>query len=241
MSDTFTFIAPVMPRRHVDPFAVKLVTFGVVLLLLVSAFATFVVAKERSADVRHAALEAQEQAQEQANADRLASIPDAAAAVPDPITTGPVPAGVAKLLDGPARDAAERALVARARRARPRRPRGDGRGPARGRRPDAPVRRWTFDGPDDRQRRGEWPGLGCCGDGSVRGVLRGVDRRPRGRPVRPRRRLHGACRARFSSDGLVVVRPPRSRTRSGATRAFSTSVLGSRPILHRAPSGRRTS
>lgn len=107
MSDTFTFIAPVMPRRQVDPFAVKLATSGVVLLLLVSAFATFVVAKERSADIRHAALEAQERAQEQANADRLASIPDAAAAVPDPITTGPVPAGVAKLLDGPARDAAQ--------------------------------------------------------------------------------------------------------------------------------------
>lgn len=107
MSDTFTFIAPVMPRRQVDPFAVKLATSGVVLLLLVSAFATFVVAKERSADVRHAALEAQERAQEQANADRLASIPDAAAAVPDPITTGPVPAGVAKLLDGPARDAVQ--------------------------------------------------------------------------------------------------------------------------------------
>jgi hypothetical protein len=87
------------------------VTFGVVLLLLVSAFATFVVAKERSADVRHAALEAQERAQEQANADRLASIPEAAAAVPDPVTTGPVSAGVAKLLDGPARDAAERALA----------------------------------------------------------------------------------------------------------------------------------
>ncbi len=107
MSDTFTFIAPVMPRRQVDPFAVRLVTSGVILLLLVSAFATFVVAKERSADVRHAALEAQERAQEQANADRLASIPDAAASVPDPITTGPAPAGVAKLLDGPARDAAQ--------------------------------------------------------------------------------------------------------------------------------------
>ena len=107
MSDTFTFIAPVMPRRHVDPFAVKLVTFGVVLLLLVSAFATFVVAKERSADVLHAALEAQERAQEQAKADRLAAIPEPAAGVPDPITTGPVPAGVAKLLDGPARDAAQ--------------------------------------------------------------------------------------------------------------------------------------
>jgi hypothetical protein len=110
MSDTFTFIAPVMPRRQVDPFAVKLVTTGVVLLLSICAFATFVVAKERSADTRHAALEAQERAQEQANADRLASIPDAAA-VPDPIGTGPVPAGVAKLLDGQARDAADRALA----------------------------------------------------------------------------------------------------------------------------------
>jgi hypothetical protein len=111
MSDTFTFIAPVMPRRQVDPFALKLVTSGVVLLVLVSAFAAFVVAKEHSADGRHAALEAQQRAQEQANADRLASIPAVAAAVPDPIATGPVPAEVAKLLDGPARDAAERALA----------------------------------------------------------------------------------------------------------------------------------
>ena len=111
MSDTFTFIAPVMPRRQVDPFAVKLVTTGVVLLLSICAFATFVVAKERSADTRHAALEAKERAQEQATADRLASIPDAAATAPDPIVAGSVPAGVAKLLDGQARDAADRALA----------------------------------------------------------------------------------------------------------------------------------
>jgi hypothetical protein len=110
VSDTFTFIAPVMPRRHADPFAVKLATFGVVLLLLISGFATFVVAQERSADARHAALEAVKRAQEQADAGRLASIPDAAVAA-DPVVAGPVPGGVAKLLDGQARDAAERALA----------------------------------------------------------------------------------------------------------------------------------
>ena len=109
VSDTFTFIAPVMPRRRADPFAVKLAVFGVVLLLLVSAFATFVVAQERSADARHAALEARTAAEEQANADRLASIPDAAAT--GSVAAGPVPGGVAKLLDGQARDAAERALA----------------------------------------------------------------------------------------------------------------------------------
>jgi hypothetical protein len=109
VSDTFTFIAPVMPRRRTDPFAVKLAAFGVVLLLLISAFATFVVAQERSADARHAALEAGTAAEQQANADRLASIP--AAASTDPVVTGPVPGGVAKLLDGQARDAAERALA----------------------------------------------------------------------------------------------------------------------------------
>ncbi|MDP9301695.1 MAG: hypothetical protein M3P43_12510, partial [Actinomycetota bacterium] len=102
MSDTFTFIAPVMPRRHADPFAVKLTMFGVVLLLLISAFATFVVAQERSADARHAALEADKRTQEQANADRLASIP-AAAVSADPTAAGPVSGGVAKLLDGQAR------------------------------------------------------------------------------------------------------------------------------------------
>ena len=109
VSDTFTFIAPVMPRRRADPFAVKLAASGVVLLLLISAFATFVVAQERSADARHAALEARTAAEAQANVDRLASIPDAAAT--DPVTAGPVPGGVAKLLDGQARDAAERALA----------------------------------------------------------------------------------------------------------------------------------
>ena len=109
VSDTFTFIAPVMPRRRADPFAVKLAVFGVVLLLLVSAFATFVVAQERSADARHAALEARTAAEEKTNADRLASIPGAAAT--DPVVAGPVPGGVAKLLDGQARDAAERALA----------------------------------------------------------------------------------------------------------------------------------
>jgi hypothetical protein len=109
VSDTFTFIAPVMPRRRADPFAVKLVMSGVVLFLLISAFATFVVAQERSADARHAALESRTAAEEQANANQLASIPDAAAT--DPVAAGPVPAGVAKLLDGQARNAAERALA----------------------------------------------------------------------------------------------------------------------------------
>ena len=110
VSDTFTFIAPVMPRRRADPFTVKLATFGVVLILLISAFATFVVAQERSADARRAALEARTVAEEQANADRLASIPNATVAA-DPVPAGPVPGGVAKLLDGQARDAAERALT----------------------------------------------------------------------------------------------------------------------------------
>ena len=109
VSDTFTFIAPVMPRRRADPFAVKLAMCGVILLLLISAFATFVVAQERSADVRHAALEARTAAEEQANANRLASIPGAAAT--DPVAAGAVPGGVAKLLDGQARDATERALA----------------------------------------------------------------------------------------------------------------------------------
>ncbi len=109
VSDTFTFIAPVMPRRRADPFAVKLLTFGMILLVLISAFAAFVVAQERSADARHAALEASRRAQEQANADRSALIPDAAAA--DPVATEPVSGGVARLLDGQARDAAGRALA----------------------------------------------------------------------------------------------------------------------------------
>ncbi len=82
MSDTFTFIAPVMPRRRADPFAVKLATVGLVLIVLISGFATFVVAQE--------------------------PVP---AVADDPVVAGPVPGGVANLLDGQARDAAERALA----------------------------------------------------------------------------------------------------------------------------------
>ena len=108
VSDIFTFIAPVMPRRRAEPFAVKLAASGLVMFLLTSAFATFVVAQEHSADARHAALEARAAAEEQANANRLASITDAAGT--DPAAANPVP-GVAKLLDGQARDAAERALA----------------------------------------------------------------------------------------------------------------------------------
>ncbi|HEX9299964.1 MAG TPA: hypothetical protein VF968_07515 [Actinomycetota bacterium] len=110
MSDTFTFIAPVMPRRRADPFAVKLATVGLVLIVLISGFATFVVAQERAADARHAALEARTRAEASATADRLAVTPVPAVA-DDPVVAGPVPGGVANLLDGQARDAAERALA----------------------------------------------------------------------------------------------------------------------------------
>src|SRR5207247_5986515 len=84
VSDTFTFIAPVMPRRRADPFAVKLAASGLVLIVLISGFATFVVAQERAADARHAALEARTRAEASATADRLAVTPVPAVA-DDPV------------------------------------------------------------------------------------------------------------------------------------------------------------
>jgi hypothetical protein len=96
MNDTFSFIAPVMPRRTVDPFALRLALAAGAFVLLVGAFGAFVVQHERSADVARAALE--ERALEQAAA-RAEAVPDVRI---DP--------DVAALLDSQARSSAERAL-----------------------------------------------------------------------------------------------------------------------------------
>jgi hypothetical protein len=109
MNDTFSIVAPVMPRRQVDPFGVKLAVSGVVLLLLVSAFGSFVVHAERAADVRRAALEAMIRAQDQARATELAAQADAALTAEDPASELPV--AVAQLLDAQARTNASAALA----------------------------------------------------------------------------------------------------------------------------------
>lgn len=71
MDDTFSFVAPVMPRRRPDPFALRLAVAAAVAVLLVGSFATFVIRHEQAADARRAALEEQRIAQEQARTDAL--------------------------------------------------------------------------------------------------------------------------------------------------------------------------
>lgn len=96
MDDTFSFVAPVMPRRTVDPFALRLAAASAAFVLLLGAFGAFVVQQERAADARRAVLERQAIAQAQARADAL----------PDPRTQPDVVA----LLDSQARSSATRAL-----------------------------------------------------------------------------------------------------------------------------------
>jgi hypothetical protein len=110
MSDTFTFVAPAMPRRRPEPFTMRLLSVAAALALVVAGFATFVVRAERAADARQAALEAQAVARERAEADRLAAEAEAGLARQQRAMTT-VPTGVAHLLDTQARDAAERALA----------------------------------------------------------------------------------------------------------------------------------
>src|SRR5439155_24942181 len=87
MSETFTFVAPIMPKqRRFDPFTVRIGIAAAVFATLVAAFATFVVSHEHLADARGAAAENAQLAQERARAD--------ASAFPAP----PDPA-VARLLD----------------------------------------------------------------------------------------------------------------------------------------------
>lgn len=96
MNDTFTFIAPVMPRRTVDPFALRLAIAAGVFVLVVGAFGAFVMQHERSADAARAVLEERMMAQAEARAD---AVPDA--------RTDP---DVAALLDSQARSSVTRAL-----------------------------------------------------------------------------------------------------------------------------------
>jgi hypothetical protein len=71
MSDTFTFVAPVMPRRQVDPFVRTLVVWAALFVAFVIAFGAFVTWHQGLADARAAAAEARMQAQAQARADAL--------------------------------------------------------------------------------------------------------------------------------------------------------------------------
>jgi hypothetical protein len=96
MDDTFSFVAPVMPRRTVDPFALRLAVTAGVLVALIGAFGAFVVGHERAADARRASLEATIVSQAEARAE----------VVPDPREDPEIVA----LLDAQARSSASRAL-----------------------------------------------------------------------------------------------------------------------------------
>lgn len=96
MDDTFSFVAPVMPRRTVDPFALRLASAAAAFVFLAGAFAAFVIRQEHVADARRAVLERQVLAQSEARAEML----------PDPRTEPEVVA----LLDSQARSSATRAL-----------------------------------------------------------------------------------------------------------------------------------
>jgi hypothetical protein len=93
MSDTFTFVAPVMSRRRLDPFAARLVALGLALAVVVAALGTFVVRAERTADARRAVLQAQQEARDVAEAQRLAAEAQAGLAHRETAMTT-VPAGV---------------------------------------------------------------------------------------------------------------------------------------------------
>jgi hypothetical protein len=94
MDDTFTFVAPVMPGRQFDPFALRLAACATVLTLLLGCFSVFLVAHEHAADARRMALQAQA---------RKAATDDAATA-----TTGTTPGGI---VDVEAQSSLERALT----------------------------------------------------------------------------------------------------------------------------------
>jgi hypothetical protein len=97
MSEAFSHVAPVMPRRRLDPFVMQLVTAVAVFVTTVGVFAAFVVSHERAADARGAAARSTEVAEAEARASAAAS----------PARLDPA---LARLLDGDARVAAERAL-----------------------------------------------------------------------------------------------------------------------------------
>src|SRR6266550_1520978 len=100
MSETFTFVAPIMPKqRRFDPFALRIGIAAVIFATLVVAFAVFVVSHEHLADARGAAAETAQLAQEQARAVAASASPAAS----DP--------ALVRLLDGDARAAAERTLA----------------------------------------------------------------------------------------------------------------------------------
>lgn len=79
MDDTFTFVAPVMPRRQIDPFAWRLAVTAVVTVVTIGAFANFVIRHEHAADVQRTLLQQQVERADAARAAHVTAQADTAA------------------------------------------------------------------------------------------------------------------------------------------------------------------
>jgi hypothetical protein len=107
MDDAFRMVAAQMPRtRRLSPFAVRVSALAVVTVLLVAAFAMFVVSAQRDADARRAALAVAQRAEAKAEAQAAA----ADLRPSDPAAADP--AAVGDMLDARAQAAAATAVGA---------------------------------------------------------------------------------------------------------------------------------
>jgi hypothetical protein len=106
MDEGFSLIAAQMPRTcRISPFGIRLVAMSTVATTLLIAFAMFVSAQQRAADVRRSTMAEQQEAAREA--EMRAAAQEATAA---PATLEPSPDAVDGLLDTRAREAASAAL-----------------------------------------------------------------------------------------------------------------------------------
>ena len=97
MDETFAFIAPVMPRRTVNPMALRAAVIAAVFVAIAGAVGLYVVEHEQAADARREALAAKVLAAEEARIAQVAAQEEA-------------PVRIAGAVDLAAEDAAEEAL-----------------------------------------------------------------------------------------------------------------------------------
>jgi hypothetical protein len=97
MDETFAFIAPVMPRRTVNPMALRAAVIATVFVAVSGALGLYVVQHEQAADARREALATEVAAAEDARIAEVAAQEDA-------------PVGIDGAVDTAAEDAAEEAL-----------------------------------------------------------------------------------------------------------------------------------
>lgn len=80
MDDAFTFVAPVMPRRRVDPFALKIAVVTALFVAFVGVFGAFVVGREQAADAARDAHAAAVLAEERADIEQAVAEAEVAGA-----------------------------------------------------------------------------------------------------------------------------------------------------------------